>query len=216
MLQKNYYSILDIPFNASLLEIKTAYRKLARLYHPDMQDQTKTNTQLFLDIQMAYETLAHPAKRSVYDVQLKKSRQFNPFATTSKHSADDVLQQSVDLKLYLSKINPQRLNQDALADFILSLLCLENRQDLLRDFDEERNDAIIRHILFASTTISAVRNFKMIAAYLSELTTNVAIQQEIQDALAARVQQEQRNKLVPYAAIAIVLLIIILMYFILA
>lgn len=216
MPQKNYYTLLDIPVHASLLEIKTAYRRLARIYHPDMQTQSDASALQFLAIQEAYEILSHPAKRSVYDTQLKKSGQFNPFATTAKHNAAALLQQSIDLKQYLSKTDAKRLNQDALTDFILSLLCLENRQDLLRDFDQDRNEAIIRHILFASTTITATRNFKMIAAYLSELTTNVAIQQEIQDALAARVQQEQRNKLVPYAAIGIVLLIIILMYFILA
>lgn len=216
MPQKNYYTLLDIPVHASLLEIKTAYRRLARIYHPDMQTQSDASTLQFLAIQEAYETLSHPAKRSVYDTQLKKAGQFNPFATTAKQNAAKLLQQTLDLRQYLSKIDARRLNQDALTDFILALLCLENRQDLLHDFDAQRNEEIIRHLLFASTTITATRNFKMIAAFLSELTPDVVLQQALQQELALRVQQEQRNKVVPYAAIGIVLLIIVLMYFILA
>jgi curved DNA-binding protein CbpA len=215
MLQKNYYTILDIPVHASLLEIKTAYRKLVRIYHPDMQAQSQASSQIFLDIQLAYETLSHPAKRSVYDAQLKKSGQFNPFVITAKHSAAEVLQQSIDLRQYLSKIDARRLNQDALADFILALLCPENMEALLRVSDAQRNEEIIAHVLFACKTIHAKRTFSLIASCLCQLTSNQLIQQQIQQALALREQQEQQNKLVPYAALAIVLLIILVMYFIL-
>ncbi|MBV8690006.1 MAG: DnaJ domain-containing protein [Candidatus Eremiobacteraeota bacterium] len=66
---KNYYDILGVPKNAPEKDIKSAYRKLARKWHPDANPQNARQAEeKFKDIQEAYEVLSDPEKRRKYDV----------------------------------------------------------------------------------------------------------------------------------------------------
>jgi DnaJ-class molecular chaperone len=66
---KDYYAILGVPKTAAAKDIKSAYRKLARKWHPDANpDNPKAAEEKFKDIQEAYEVLSDPEKRSKYDV----------------------------------------------------------------------------------------------------------------------------------------------------
>ncbi|XP_002530622.2 chaperone protein dnaJ 11, chloroplastic [Ricinus communis] len=66
------YEILRIKQTASLMEIKTAYRSLAKLYHPDaaVREDVETDGRDFMEIHNAYETLSDPAARALYDLSL--------------------------------------------------------------------------------------------------------------------------------------------------
>src|SRR5471030_2512318 len=66
---KDYYAILGVAKTAAAKDIKSAYRKLARKWHPDANhDNTKAAEEKFKYIQEAYEVLGDPEKRSKYDV----------------------------------------------------------------------------------------------------------------------------------------------------
>lgn len=65
IVRKNYYEILGVTPDADVNEIKTAYRRLARKYHPDVNKQ---NPEVFKDISEAYETLCNEQKRKQYDI----------------------------------------------------------------------------------------------------------------------------------------------------
>ena len=69
---KDYYSTLGVSKNADANEIKKAYRKLARKYHPDMNQGDKTAEDKFKEVNEAYEVLSDPDKRKKYD-QLRLS-----------------------------------------------------------------------------------------------------------------------------------------------
>lgn len=69
MQYKNYYEILGVPKNAAEKDIKSAYRKLARKWHPDANPgNQKAAEEKFKEIQEAYEVLGDSEKRKKYDV----------------------------------------------------------------------------------------------------------------------------------------------------
>ncbi len=66
---KDYYAVLGVPKNAPEKDIKSAYRKLARKWHPDANPQNaKEAEEKFKEIAEAYEVLGDPEKRKKYDV----------------------------------------------------------------------------------------------------------------------------------------------------
>lgn len=67
MADRDYYEILGIDKNASETDIKKAYRKLAKKYHPDANPGNKEAEQKFKEINEAYEVLGDPEKKAKYD-----------------------------------------------------------------------------------------------------------------------------------------------------
>lgn len=67
MVLANYYEILGVPTGAGFAEIKSAFRKLAKIYHPDKNPAGKEQ---FSRILKAYETLSNPKLKSSYDYRL--------------------------------------------------------------------------------------------------------------------------------------------------
>ncbi|MBV8141392.1 MAG: J domain-containing protein [Verrucomicrobia bacterium] len=64
---KDYYKVLGVPRNASQEDIKKAFRKLARQYHPDVAKDKRSAEEKFKEINEAYEVLGDPENRSKYD-----------------------------------------------------------------------------------------------------------------------------------------------------
>ena len=64
---RDYYETLGVSKTASEEEIRSAFRKLARKYHPDVAKDKKTAEEKFKEINEAYEVLSDPEKRKKYD-----------------------------------------------------------------------------------------------------------------------------------------------------
>jgi DnaJ-class molecular chaperone len=64
---KDYYATLGVPKTASEKEVKQAFRKLARKYHPDVNPSDKSAEARFKEINEAYEVIGDPEKRKKYD-----------------------------------------------------------------------------------------------------------------------------------------------------
>ncbi len=84
---KDYYQILGINKNASAEDIKKAYRKLARKYHPDLNPGDKTAEARFKEINEAQEVLSDPEKRSKYDQFGQYWQQVGQGATSPRSGA---------------------------------------------------------------------------------------------------------------------------------
>lgn len=77
---KDYYEVLGVPRNATQDEVRSAYRKLARKYHPDVSKLANAETQ-FKELGEAYAVLKDPEKRAAYDQvgnQWKAGQDFQP------------------------------------------------------------------------------------------------------------------------------------------
>lgn len=68
---KNYYEVLGVDKKASQDDIKAAYRKLARQYHPDLHPNDEECAKRFKEINEANEVLSDPQKRQQYDMELE-------------------------------------------------------------------------------------------------------------------------------------------------
>lgn len=86
----SFYEILGIPMGATIQEIKAAYRRLARVCHPDVAaiDQKDSSADDFMKIHSAYSTLSDPDKRADYDRRLfRKRRSINLYSGGCSPSA---------------------------------------------------------------------------------------------------------------------------------
>ena len=78
---KDYYATLGVPRDASDEDIKKAFRKLARQYHPDVAKDKKAAEEKFKEINEAYEVLGDPQRRKKYDqlgARWKEGADFEP------------------------------------------------------------------------------------------------------------------------------------------
>jgi curved DNA-binding protein CbpA len=72
----DYYAFLGVPFTATQAEIKRAYRRLARKFHPDLNQQTQQAQDKRIKLlNEAYRVLSDPQKRALYGKQRQQARQ---------------------------------------------------------------------------------------------------------------------------------------------
>ncbi len=104
-MMKNFYKQLGLKENATRDEIKSAYRSLAKKYHPD----TGGDNEKFLDLQLAWNTLNDPHKKAIYDQSLINDESYG--VSKNKNWSSELKNNSAnkdqDIKDWIKKIyNP--------------------------------------------------------------------------------------------------------------
>ncbi|MBQ7256142.1 MAG: DnaJ domain-containing protein [Abditibacteriota bacterium] len=140
MANRTFYEILNIEEDASLLDIKTHYHKLARLYHPDITKLTNTHDK-FIEINEAYRTLKDPILRKAYDFGLRQRRDRNNGPTTSFRAGEgNVSVEKVDLeqaqKAYKAKTAADLANIDTFKKKALSSFANGSMNEALYNLEE--------------------------------------------------------------------------------
>jgi curved DNA-binding protein CbpA len=77
----NYYEILGLHYGATIAEVKTSFRQLAKMYHPDLNPE---GLDYFSKVLKAYETLSDPSLKQAYDYKLQYHQAQNEHQRTAK------------------------------------------------------------------------------------------------------------------------------------
>jgi len=108
----DFYALLGLLRAATQEEIRRAYHKVAKRLHPDT-NQSPGETELFLDVQQAYQVLSDPARRSSYDATL---------------APEETLPVVVDKRILLSRKEISRLREAQLIYVLIDLLPSEEQK----------------------------------------------------------------------------------------
>ena len=129
----NYYKVLKVSPKATTAEIKSAYRRLARELHPDVNDNSEAATKDFALLVKAYEILSDPQERAYFDKKLLKAQ-----AKNSIHNTDSVF--------YSDNPHARRLRQ----------MALEQRYNSIVDqiIDRERDETLaLQQVIFPTVAL---------------------------------------------------------------
>lgn len=100
--ERNWYQIMEISEKATGQEIKAAYRRLAKKYHPDIHGNDKSYVDKFNDIREAYQILGNADKRQKYD---QRRGQYHRESTKNRQKAKADRQTAPDF-------NFEKMNQN--------------------------------------------------------------------------------------------------------
>ncbi|MFB2935102.1 DnaJ domain-containing protein [Aerosakkonemataceae cyanobacterium BLCC-F154] len=156
MAELNHYQTLQVSPRATQAEIKQSYRRLAKLFHPDSQQETANHEQI-VQLNAAYEILSDPQRREFYDRQLKNGSfsaagnwQQRTKAAQKQYQKQRQTAQDIDrqIQLWLSLvyqpvnrlicriINPIKAQVDELSADPFDDELMESFQDYLKDCQE--------------------------------------------------------------------------------
>ncbi|MFT4093688.1 MAG: J domain-containing protein [Niabella sp.] len=143
----DYYEILQISPSASQAEIKSAYRRLALLYHPDKNPDNKSSLAHFELIKEAYETLTHPISKEKYLHDRWLSKANGESFDNPVRTPENILHAVLDAGARIYRMDVYRMNSKGIKDELSHLLNSDTIK-LLHEFNEiSINDAIVNELL---------------------------------------------------------------------
>jgi DnaJ family protein C protein 11 len=118
--QEEYYTLLNVPKTATTEEIRTAYRRLCKIYHPDRHqdtDKQETASKFFKRIQEAYQVLSDERLKAIYDMSGKKGITDDRSIIERTSLPRELMEEYEKLKAlfeertYIQEVNPHGLFQ---------------------------------------------------------------------------------------------------------
>ncbi len=126
--ETDYYRTLGVAHDATTEEMRTAYRKLAKQFHPDTAEHSHATTERFAAITEAYEVLSSPERRAAYDAHWQEHGYDFGWKRKTVTSPQGILKQAEELRHHMQHVDHLRMNHEALCEFVLRLLDEENLQ----------------------------------------------------------------------------------------
>lgn len=209
---KDYYGILQIETSATQTEIKTAYRKLAMQFHPDKNQNDLYASAQFTEIKEAYEVLTNPAKKEYYLQQRWYKQSIGKRKTEGIITPVSVLKQILELDIYVSKLDVNRMDKQGLADYTDDLLSNDNIYKLLPFNEQHVNNQIIITAIKAMSPLS-FRQAEIISKNLFKLAEeNDEFKNMITEFLYLKKQKEKTEKYKPFIILLIVAILCFLIW----
>ena len=211
MYLKDYYQILELGPSASIPEVKKAYRKLAKQYHPDKNNNDPYSTALFADIKEAYEMLTDPAKKEYYLQQRWYHQSTGNRKTQDVITPVTVLKQALELEQHVSKLDVFRMDKLGLQQFVLDLVPDTTIEQLKKFNEPETNRQIVSILLHAIKPLPPIFT-KEIFVQLEKLSDNDPVATEqLNVFIRQRLKKSHREK---YSVLVTIILTIIISLFI--
>lgn len=158
---KDYYKILQVEPSADFTTIKRAFRKLAMQYHPDKNQESRSSTSQYRELQQAYEILSNPQKREEYHYQrwLEKSKGYE---LDKAISADQILQLFINTERVIHEMDSFRLDNFHLLDILLNLYTTNRIELILEENDSKLEKTVIQLALQSSSSLSSAYQLRLI------------------------------------------------------
>ena len=149
---KDYYRSLELSFGATSTDIKTAYRRLAKKYHPDLHFGNKLFEEKFKDINEAYSILNDKAKKDIYDINYQKSKYRQSTNNNSSNSTNN--SEKKEQKQEPSS-EPKTKHQNTTKDKPKNMI-----NDFSNIFNTIYNNKLYRYIGILAIIISSIYIYK--------------------------------------------------------
>lgn len=115
----DHFAVLGLSPSASGGEIKSAYRQLVRLHHPDINPHDAQAADRFRAIQLAYETLTKPSLRQSYLEKRWYAQYRNETLCSQPLSLDSILRECIELERFAASLDAYRMDRSGLYQFML-------------------------------------------------------------------------------------------------
>lgn len=201
---KDYYSILELSPAASLDEIKSAYRKLAHLYHPDKKGNDPYAAAFFAEIKEAYETLSNPTKKDIYLQQHWYAKSTNQKSNQEAITPVSVLKKMLELDKYVNKLDVHRMDKKGLHNYLLDIFSNETIEKLNAFNEPDMNASIVEAVLRSSRYLDWPEA-RSVSVQLLRLNTNQTIIQNTNKHIENARREYYWNKFSPWIMLLIVL-----------
>ena len=186
---KDYYSILELPANAALPEIKRAYRRLAMAYHPDKNENNPYAETRFNEIKEAYEVLTNPIRKDAWLQERWYEKSIGRKSMAEARTPVAILKLTLELEKYVSTLDVHRMNKEGLAQHIRELLSADT-VELLRRFNDT---AINRQIITTLLIAMKVLPFKFAQPILPKLESLAAADEPARQRVQGFFAEQRRH-----------------------
>ena len=212
MYLKDYYQVLELPASATTAEIKSAYRRLALVYHPDKHNNDPYATARFADIKEAYEILTNPARKEYYLQQRWYQQSMGRRKTQPLVTPVNVLKQSLELEKYVSRLDVFRMDKYGLHDHIETFLD-DPTIEKLNVFNETDINGQIIQVVARCIKVLPLNLFEPLHQRLKKIHTDESTKIQLDKLLAQRRKTYQRDRFRIWVILLVVITLCLLIFF---
>lgn len=207
---KDYYKTLQVPAQASIEEIKKAYRQLAQQYHPDKNNNDPYSIAYFSEIKEAYETLTNPVKKDKYLQERWYNRATGNKRTREVITPVTVLKEVLEFEKHTSTMDVFRMDKERLFSYMNELLGEETISQLKQFAEPEINQQIVLTLLKPVRLLKSEEAL-LLTDKLSKITTgNKKCRLLIADTIR-KIQREEKWKKYEWVFVLLITLAILLL-----